>query len=68
MEINVQSQESLQNANINPVALENFIQWQNEKEPQKLCRIIPSVQEGVQAAHFFFKQYPGEEIPLFLSW
>lgn len=38
MELEVQSQESLQNANINPVALENFIKWQNENNPKRLCR------------------------------
>lgn len=38
MEIKLQSQESLQNASINPVALENFIKWQNEKNPKRLCR------------------------------
>lgn len=67
MEINVQSQESLQNANINFVSLENFVQWQNEKEPQKLCRIILCSGRGPDSSLFCFKQYPGKEIPLFLS-
>lgn len=61
MEIKVQSQGSLQNANINPVALENFIKWQNEKNPKRLCR------KEARQLFILHQQYPWKKIPLFLS-
>lgn len=46
IEIKAKSQESLQNIDVNLVALENAIHWQNEKEPQSCAEQYPLLRKG----------------------